>query len=894
MIRGLLNLTLFFLLLGQAGLVYCLLNFGHVPLPTEWINSTIAKRLPYNLDVRAGSYAFTLSGTLQIRDLKIGLKGIERPIFTADRAHAGFRVPTLERKTPLKEFVLSQGRLILPAVYAPDGSDRTLLDSTALRLVPEDEVLRLDSFAALHEDIRLRGGANWAIDLKPDRNAIDVKQAANSFFTQAATLLKEKAVLTGLTRPTILFEIEGGNDRPFEIKSRISSRQFERPEIFAQFLTLDTTLSIVDQKIVKKSSIFFDADQVTLPEYGAEAVGLSAKIEQENWDAIISGEWPSMEVSAEELRVEGITLHSPRIDLRPQNFPKIDFKGSMSGLKGAVAFSGEVDLETRAAALTVDGNLDLLSVAPPQLVEKLPAIALQRAPYYNLDLLFEPGFALTRADLRTRADAVQIEELLFQHIRFRANYEDGVINLPRLYLRRDWQWMDVGFRLDRKTNDYFISLFGSAKPYDYNPILPRWWGGIFKEFDFESFENGLGDFVIYGNTKNKTADFFFGRASAEDVAYKDVRIDAGELIVWGRGPYAEITGLDVRKGEGFARGQIQFTSRIDDVRGPLSVRLALDTKLTLGDAGKLFDEDIARVLADFQSEALPRATLKGAIFNKAYPEFAGRSYIDVTATCPAPLSYKGLPLDYLGFDLFGRPDQIYLRNLHLGYAGGTAEAEADLLTGEETPAHVRLRGTLTGANQAKAIAPLNQSKIKEAAKEGEKMEDDAATPAGIGQLDLALHASGPVDAPLDFDGFGHLRIENDELYAIQLFGPLSQLLQNTILGFTSFGLSEIDAVFRMEAGVVHFSKFEVNGPRTRIEAPGSFRLSDASLAMRVSVFLFKNAGNPDSNLRRFGDFIRSPIPNLLEFELTGTPENQNWRSLYDPRNFMPRSIIPRF
>jgi hypothetical protein len=58
--------------------------------------------------------------------------------------------------------------------------------------------------------------------------------------------------------------------------------------------------------------------------------------------------------------------------------------------------------------------------------------------------------------------------------------------------------------------------------------------------------------------------------------------------------------------------------------------------------------------------------------------------------------------------------------------------------------------------------------------------------------------------------------------------------------------------------------------------------------MRVLVSLFGNAGNPASNLRKIGDLITRPIPNLLEFELTGTLKDQKLRSLYDPRNLIPK------
>lgn len=868
--------------IAQTFLLGCLLIYGHLPLPTNWVSRTITEQLPEGITIRAESYALSLDGNVRVKNIQLQLDGIQQAIFTADYAHAEFGTEWgSEKFFQLKKFVLSDGNLTLPAVYSPDGEDSSILEQIALRLLPSEEGITIDSFAALHQDIRLRGSINWILD-DIAREPVNVREKADLFFKQIATVLKQKPKLTGFTRPTILFSIDAGSNQAFNISSRVSSRAYEQPEVQARNLTLDAELSLTDQTLVSKSFILLEADEIELPGYNTRASYVMAKVERDDWEALLKGEWPDMEVMAEKLNIEEIELTTPSISISPQNFPDIAFQGFTSGLTGAVQFSGAVNAKTRAASIAAAGSLDLLSVAPENITNRLPAIIINEAPYYNLDANFTEGFALNQAALRARVDELEVEGLKFNHIRLRGNYTDGIYSIDKLYLRRDWQWLDLGFNLDSSTNDYALKLKGFAKPYDYNPILPRWWGGIFREFDFEQVESGLGDFVIYGNTGGKAADFFFGHATARNVAYKGVRVDEGELFVRGRGPYAEVHRLNARSGEGYARGDIHFATRLDEVRGPMSVRLDLDTKLPLSDAQKLFDENIAKILSDFQTEALPQTTLKGAIFNNSYPEFHGLSYIDLKASCPSPIRYKGIPLDYLSFDLYGRPKITYLRNIQLGYADGKAIADADILTAGEEPAETRFQATLKGANQEEAVSQLTalgKSRVHQ-------RNDTAARSKG--RLDFNLHARGPVEDPFKMNGYGSLKIENEELYAIQLFGPLSRLLQNTLLGFTSFALNQLNANFALEAGTVRLNNFVINGPRTRIEAPGIMQLDDYSLAMRVSVYLFGNAGNPDSNIRKLSDLITRPIPNLLEFELTGTPDAQNWRSLYDPRKLIPR------
>lgn len=865
----------------QAFILGCILAYGHLPLPRDWLSQKITESLPEGISVQADSYALLLDGSVRIENFELGLKGIEHPVFMAETAHTEFESRSDAGKLfSLSEIVISEGTLAMPAVYSPTGKNSSLLDHIALRLLPTGDGFEIDSFAALHDEIRLRGNFQWTGTEKRSEPA-DPREIAKAFYNQVGNLLKEKHRIEGFQSPTLLFEVSAGQDRPLEILGRVSSRSFKSPRIEASNLTLDASLALSDQTLVTNSSVLFEADQFTLPAYDINASYISARIEQKEWQALLKGEWPDMDLVADQLNVAGIRMDSPRISINPKAFPHVSFIGLTSGLDGVVEFEGSLNASSRAAQISASGSIDLVALAPDNLIERLPALQFEETPYYNLNLEFDEGFALNRADLRGRVDALKVENLLFDHIRFRGSYTNGIYSINPLYMRRDWQWLDLSFDLDSKTKDYALTLYGFAKPYDYNPILPKWWGRIFQAFDFEQVESGLGDFVIYGNTGGKAADFFFGHARAENVAYRGVRVDEGDLIVRGRGPYAEVHRLNARSGEGYARGNIHFASRLDNVRGPMSVRLDLDTKLPLSEAEKLFDEDIAKILADFETDALPLTTLKGAIFNKAYPEFNGLSYIDITANCPSPLSYKKLPLDYLGFDLYGRPEITYLRDVQLGYAGGEAGAEVDILTGTESPAEARFRISLEDADQSRAIGTLT------ALKEGKSAEQIQEVESSEDRIDFRLHGRGPVNEPLKMNGSGSLKIDNEELYAIQLFGPLSRLLQNTRLGFTSFALNQMDANFTISDGTVDFQQLQINGPRTKIEAPGSMSLSDFSLAMRVSVYLFGNAGNRDSNLRKISDLISKPIPNLLEFELSGTPDNQQWRSLYDPRKLIP-------
>ena len=310
----------------------------------------------------------------------------------------------------------------------------------------------------------------------------------------------------------------------------------------------------------------------------------------------------------------------------------------------------------------------------------------------------------------------------------------------------------------------------------------------------------------------------------------------------------------------------------------------MEAQFPLAEAAKLFKSDIATVITDFKTTSTPLIQLEAAIFNKAYSEYVGKSYIDLSANFDHPLTYNDVPLDHLSFNLFGRSQVTHLREVKLGYADGQATAMIDIFMPVEAKNSLRYALDLKDADQKQALRDLPQFDHIEGSLQITKTTKPSREDA---RIDLNIRGQGPTEDPFKHQGFGHFEIRNDKLGTIQLLGPLSKVLQNTQLSFTSFNLNNMRGDFLYKDDLVTFDPLRIDGDRTQIDAPGTLCLSDQTLNMNVEVKLLGNAGKPGSNLRKIGDLITKPIPNLLHFELTGTLEDQRLRSLYDPRNLIP-------
>ncbi len=882
--------TLLLLFIAQAFVGGCLLIYGYLPIPSNWGNQFIAKQLPSELILHVEDFRIRLGGYIDLVGIELRSADIQLPLLNAESAELEIAWSSLTSLPEAKSLVIAGGTLFIPSVYSPDGHPHPILEHVALRMIPQKDRFYIDRFAALHDAIRLRG----AFDLPIRKNAssdLDITQLIHTFYTYAAKLSQQKEQIRYFTSPTIAFMVSPLDTESQQIDLHISSRLLQHPEVMAEKVQLHGQVKLQGNHIEPIKAPRLTANHLEIPRYEMTAEGLSAEIPPAELSALLAGNWPLLKLAAKHIQLKKLEFDAPILRIDSRNYPKLSFRGATSSLNGAIDLDGQINAQLWNGQVRTRGSVDLVSLTSETVKGKLPMIAFKSAPYYDLNLQFDPGFTLKRADIKAQINQLQVEELTFDHINAHASYKDGLYSIEDLYLRRQKQWIDLKFSLETKSYDYRLTLIGAAVPYDYNSLLPRWWGAIFEDFDFSQTTYNHGDFIIYGNAQRGAADFYYGRAEARNVSYMDVALDSGELIVRGRGPYCELHNIKAHSAKGWAHGNVAFASKLDEAAGPASIRLDMVAKLTLEDAAKLFQGNAANIINDFKTDALPVIQLKAAIFNSEYSEYTGKTYFDLSAECAEPLKFKGVPLDHLSFDLYGRSEVTYLRNVQSGYADGQVSATIDVFTPATEASTLRYTFELNDADQNQALHGLPQLDALEESLETtdntqsiKPAREDAREDA---RIDITIHGEGLTEDPFKHTGFGHFEIRNDKLGNIHLLGPLSKVLQNTQLNFTTFNLSKMHGDFSYQNEDVKFDPLLIDGPRTQINAPGTLDLKDQSLDMRVKVSLFGNAGNPDSNLRKLSDLITKPIPNLLQFELTGTLKNQKLRSVYDPRNLIP-------
>lgn len=884
--KFLLNAALLVCLAVQSLVAGCLLLYGYVPLTSAGINWLIARQAPEKFHLTVES-ARLHGSHLVFSNLQVRTDPDREPLLTFSSADIGFNWLGRRAFPQAATLSTSGGTLYSPPEYAPDGRYRPLLERLALSLTLHESGWQVDRFVAYHDAIRLLGSFSL-----PHRRSMDTAGETDwldRFYEQAAILSSQKKRIRNFEEPTILFSADRQSDGNLTISVNAHSPRLNHPEIEAKqirfrgdFRSVDGSFSAVAAPILRFSNL-------NAPGHKLEVSDATVRIAAEQLASLLNGEWPHLELAASRMDISGYPIEAPILRLDAKKFPEVYFRGGAGGINDAMQLNGRIDARDWSGAVDADGSLHFADLVPEGMRRRFPKIQFPDGHHLSLDLKFDAGLTVSEATLNTFAENLQVEAMHFDCMRARGHYSGAQYSIDELQLSRKGQSIDLSLYFDPSSLDYRIVLVGTAVPDEYNSLLPDWWAGIFQDFKFSDSSEVSGDFLIRGKTDRGVPDYFFGHVGVDDVSYRGVPIKAGEVVVQGRHRFTQLQDLELDTGTGWARGNIAFASRADGVKGLAAMHLDLEGELQLDHIQRLVPKDLSPKIKEFETDALPRIQLRGSFLNQTYSGNTGESHFTLEAECPASVSYKQILFEGIRFQLHSRPTGIHIRNLEFGYADGQGTGSADILTKSGREPQLVYKLALLGTDKDRAFAGLPEfgalgESLKPTEKQPSSTEAESEEPA---RLDLHLHGQGSATDIWEHSGFGRFELRDDDLTTLQLLGPLSKLLEKTDLNFTSFNLNKMRGEFAYEDEQVDFDPLRIDGLRTQIQAPGTLNLGDQAINMRVSIFLFGNTGSRESRLRQIRDLIKKPIPNLLEFELTGTLQNQRFRSLYDPRSLLP-------
>ena len=581
----------------------------------------------------------------------------------------------------------------------------------------------------------------------------------------------------------------------------------------------------------------------------------------------------SIKLGAHSSRLKDTTMDAISAEIRPRDTDNFIINGMLFHEDHSlnVLTNYQKDAETNAFSIKAYINLNIL----------------QKGYIPELDTLniksFYPSFVDVEIFLGKKFNLLSARGLL--------QIEPTTINSTSLeYLRSDFQLLNqrlttnnslkindrtsfINTVFEMESEDYSCSFRGSNFSSDFNSILPKWWQNTFKDFSYNDDTKCLHDFSIYGSTESPAQNFLIGSVQTENLDYKGILVKYADLLVINKNYCTEITLKDLKTQQGKAEGVIKITKKADGFNKPESVRTKLKSELTLKTAEKLFGSNTQKILSNFESPNTHSIDFESVFFNPHYTQHKGKSYYNLFIKRTNPILFFSRPFDQLTAKIYGRNNQHFIRSAHAEFAGGQLIFEADILETSSTDPQLRIHLNLSDCDYKQSIKDTFQNEFTNTPIEESVRLD----------LDLTLKSQGSL---LDFtqhNGYGNLTINGPGLGKIHLLGPFSKALDQLNISIGVFSLNHLESNFLIQKEWINVRNLEIDGKESHVFGKGRISIPNQNINFKMEVDLLKNKNLSFSKLGSLGKIL-NPVAKIFNFTVTGTLQDQKWRSALDPRN----------
>ena len=869
------NWTLVFLVLLQVIILVLSVFEAEIPVPRFLLWKIKEAFAQQGLDAHWQSVKFDRLGHLRAQGFEISLAGSEERIARSESALMGLDLSDLTLgRVSFNSFQLTNATLFCPAMYSSSGLTESVLERLhcQLRRAGGRWEVRQMNFRA--HNLRVSVGGFW--QFRPPRKRGDdtgpVKPLTERYIDFCLRMLELREPLQNMKEPvlTVHMNVEGLgyvmadldiNGDEWKLPGGVRSGPFR---LLAEDVRLHDYRTI---RPVRLTTEYLDGGQ----NWQTGNLQALVFVNSLHPEAILH---PSRILfSTPRLEAWGIKARNISGSAATRAYPEISGQVFLQLNGGHVKLRGEIDAENGTGILHIDSTADIENLLQHP---RLPDNALSRywefqtPPRIRCSLSIAEGFTFGQSVFDLDAKHVRFKGMRFARVRARGRYENGLLSLSRLTVENPGSRVSGSFEQHRHTRDYRFLLTGSAYPSDLNPVMLDWWDRLWAKFQLDGGPF-RGDIDVRGRWRQLDKTRIFAAAEGEGFSFRGVELEKCRAKIWATHRYAEIFDLEGERPEGNGGGAIYWLKPEGSKGlGSSATFLDIETEIDLTAVLSLAGGYLNTIGDNFELTAPPQMHVRGIFWNgdKNNPV---RTNIFVRARSNAPLTFRGIPLDFLSMDARFQGSRSLFDNLSFGLAGGRGQGRFsfDMV---EKPGHLEFYVDLTGADYLKTLDSLslqpssNLPQIQNKKSEGNQKK--------AGKLDLHLSATGIPNELLSFKGEGEIKIVDADLAMVQIFGDLSRLLTVTGIKFTTIDLDEAHGHFTFDEGRISFPELMLTGPHTIIRAKGDILMPDLNLDFNVNVFLLKKSAIPVFEI--LGSLLQ-PLSYAFGVGLRGTVKMPEWR-----------------
>jgi AsmA-like protein len=388
-------------------------------------------------------------------------------------------------------------------------------------------------------------------------------------------------------------------------------------------------------------------------------------------------------------------------------------------------------------------------------------------------------------------------------------------------------------------NDFRLNIDSTINPSALGPLVPA----EFREFlsEWQWTRPPAIHLVIRGPSQEPRTWAGDGMVKMDRTRFRGVWMNSASAnLHFGEGAMT-YDNFRVTRDEGIGTGSFVYDWAKHEVR-----LTNVQTSLRPVDAIYWVDPKLARPVAPYKFRQPPKVTANGVV------QFRGgkNTQLEIKVDGPKGVDYvflgKTLPFDRIKGRLLFTDDRLRLSDVQGELFSGTVQGTADISLARNDPHY----------HAALAV---------------EKIEFPTLT-----DLYFKFHtARGRMSGTYEFDGLGDnaramhgsgkIQVKEGDVFAIPIFGPLSELIAHIIPGTGYSVAHNASADFTIKDGVAHTDNFKVSGDLFGMIGHGDVHFLDDKLDFDVRI----NADLP-------GGVVLAPVYKLFEYKGDGSLSKPNW------------------
>ncbi len=388
-------------------------------------------------------------------------------------------------------------------------------------------------------------------------------------------------------------------------------------------------------------------------------------------------------------------------------------------------------------------------------------------------------------------------------------------------------------------NDFRLNVDSTINPTDISMLAPQ---------DFRPF---LGEWewtrppaihlIIRGSSHDPATWKGDGTIATDRTRFRGVWMNNASAKVHFADGAMTYDNLRVTRDEGVGTGSFAYDWAKHEVR-----LTNVQTSLRPSDVIYWIDPKLFKPVAPYKFRQPPKLITNGVV------QFHGgkNTHLEISVDAPKGMNYfflgKTLPLDRVKARLLFTDDRLRLSEVGGALFSGSLKGSADISLARNDQ-HYKANLSVTGVD----FPMLTDLYFK--------------FHTAHGRMDGNYDFTGIGDNARTMEGSGKIQVTEGDVFAIPIFGPLSELISHLIPGTGYSVAHNASADFIVKDGVAHTGDFKVSGKLFGMIGHGDIHFLDDKLDFDVRI----NANVP-------GGVVLMPVYKLFEYKGEGSLSKPNW------------------